>query len=415
MSQAFSRPDVSQGHTEKLRLAIVVPRFGDLIGGAELHARWLAEHLATAGHAVEVFTTCATDHTTWENALAPGVENHHDLTVRRYLTDARDTDLHTELELAIRSGLPLTKEEEIVWLRNGVSSQTMEDDLVARAAQYDYVIAIPYLFGTTYFAARACPGRTLLIPCLHDEPYAYLGFVREMLSQASGIMFNTAPEAALAQEIVPNLAPWALVAVGFDPPGKTDGEGFLRRRRIATPSLLFVGRRERGKNVEELIEYFVRYKTRRGGDLSLVAVGSGEVVLPSRRDIVDLAIDWKTERDDLYASATAVCQPSLNESLSIVLMQAWLAARPVLVHGQAQVTRYHCERSNGGLWYSSYAEFEEVLDRMIGNRALAATLGRNGRDYVEREYSWETVLDRFHSAVAAWRESSFGAQAASAP
>ena len=55
-----------------MRIAVVVQRYGAAInGGAELHARYVAEHLARHAE-VEVLTTCATDYVTWRNALPPG-------------------------------------------------------------------------------------------------------------------------------------------------------------------------------------------------------------------------------------------------------------------------------------------------------------------------------------------------------
>ena len=67
-----------------MKLAIVVQRYGaDINGGAELHARYLAEHLAP--HAsVRVLTTCARDYVTWKNELPAGVEQVNGITVRRF-------------------------------------------------------------------------------------------------------------------------------------------------------------------------------------------------------------------------------------------------------------------------------------------------------------------------------------------
>jgi glycosyltransferase involved in cell wall biosynthesis len=373
-----------------------------VFGGAELLARWFAHHLAEAGHEVDVLTTCALDHTSWRNALPPGVERDGAVTVRRFLVDDREVKVHGELERAVNAGLKLSREEELLWMRNGVASAAMEDELASKGQRYDLVFALPYLFGTTYFAVEACAGRAVLIPCLHDEPYAYLGLMREMFANAGAVMFNSQPESDLGRRLAPGIARSAVVGVGFDPPAGADAAGFLRRHRLGQPLLLYAGRREAGKNVPELIEYFVRYKERRGGDLQLALAGSGDVPLPRRPDVVDLTIDWQTEREALYRAATVVCQPSRNESFSIVLMQAWLAERPVVVHSNGAVTRFHCERSNGGLWYTTYAEFEEVMDRLLADESLRAALGRSGRRFVESEYSWPAVIGRFEQAAYSW-------------
>ena len=57
-----------------MKLAVVVQRYGPGVhGGAELHARYIAEHLAS--HAdVEVLTTCASDDRTWANHFKSGAE-----------------------------------------------------------------------------------------------------------------------------------------------------------------------------------------------------------------------------------------------------------------------------------------------------------------------------------------------------
>src|SRR5688572_5684418 len=70
-----------------MKLAVVVQRYGaDINGGAELHARYIAERLAP--HAdVRVLTTCARDYVTWRNELPPGVENVNGIPVERFPVD----------------------------------------------------------------------------------------------------------------------------------------------------------------------------------------------------------------------------------------------------------------------------------------------------------------------------------------
>ena len=53
-----------------VKLAVVVQRYGaDINGGAELHARYIAERLARHAE-VEVLTTCARDYVTWRERAA---------------------------------------------------------------------------------------------------------------------------------------------------------------------------------------------------------------------------------------------------------------------------------------------------------------------------------------------------------
>jgi hypothetical protein len=67
-----------------VKLAVVVQRYGaDINGGAELHARYVAEMLARR-HRVEVLTTCAHDYVTWKAHYPEGSETINGVPVRRF-------------------------------------------------------------------------------------------------------------------------------------------------------------------------------------------------------------------------------------------------------------------------------------------------------------------------------------------
>ena len=68
-----------------MKLAIAVQRYGaDINGGAELHARYVAERLARHAQ-VEVVTTCARDYVTWKNERPAGVEQINGAKIRDLL------------------------------------------------------------------------------------------------------------------------------------------------------------------------------------------------------------------------------------------------------------------------------------------------------------------------------------------
>ena len=60
----------------------------------------------------------------------------------------------------------------------------------------------------------------------------------------------------------------------------------------------------------------------------------------------------------------------------------------------------HCVRSNGGLYYADGDEFVEALKLLVRDERLRAALGRNGRDYVRRNYRWEVVLAKYERLFA---------------
>ena len=321
--------------------------------------------------------------------------------MHRLPVDPVDPRQRAELDSLLRAGAFLSLEQEERWLRHGVVSTALERALKERSAEFDLVLALPYIAGTTYFAFKASPANFCLIPCLHDEPFARCAFVKRMLSKSFGLMFNSEPERQLAQRIAPTAARSAIVGVGIEPPGAVNPRGFREKYAVAGPFGVFVGRVEGEKNVNTLVAYFERYKERRNVDFSLVLAGHGTYQPPRRPDIRQVQIDW-SDRDSMLSASTLLFQPSLKESLSIVLMQGWMAGRPAMVHARSEVLRYHCMQSNGGLWFPTYPEFEAELDRLLADPQLATALGAAGRDYVARTYSWSAVLDRFHAALQEW-------------
>ena len=87
-----------------MKLAFVTPRYGtEVIGGAETAARMLAERLCLRpGWDVEVLTSCALDHLTWENTEAPGTSTLNGVTVHRFPTAARRQLDYFELDAKLR-------------------------------------------------------------------------------------------------------------------------------------------------------------------------------------------------------------------------------------------------------------------------------------------------------------------------
>ena len=137
------------------------------------------------------------------------------------------------------------------------------------------------------------------------------------------------------------------------------------------------------------------------GPVRLATMGSGREALPSRGEAVidDLGLVPEAEKLDAMAASLALVQLSVNESFSFVIMEAWLAGVPVIVHADSAVTREHCERSGGGLWVRSAEEFAEALDRLRADPDLRARMAAAGREYVLANYSWAQVLDRLESAL----------------
>ena len=388
------------------RIAFVVPRYGpDILGGAETHCRVLAENLRAHGADVEVLTTCAVDHFTWRNAKPEGTELIGGVPVHRFpVSPGRDQERWWQLHVAIGSGEPLDYAHQLEWMGNSVWSEGIQR-AVEDPRRYDWIVAMPYLFGTTFWAVAGRPDRTALISCLHDEPYAWLRAVQGALSSARGCMVSTRGERELLARAAPE-ATAALVGVGFDdeppPPGAV--ERFCAARGIAPGFLLYAGRREEAKGLPALFGHYGAYRRDHPDAPPLALMGSGSLQIPGEISdaVIDLGFVPGAERSAAYAAASVLLHPSRLEALGMVLLEAWLCGTPALVNGASPVLREHCRESGGGLWFAGRAEFLEGLALMLSDSGLRDMMAAEGARYAAARYSWPAVRGRFLDALEEW-------------
>ncbi len=381
-----------------MKVAFVIPWYGDIPGGAETECRQTAENLQKSGVDVEILTTCVkqflsdwnTDHFT------EGTYNENGITVRRFSVRKRDTKKFDEVNLKLMHNCRLSPIEEQAFMENMINSDDLYSYIRDHGNDYDHFFFIPYMFGTTYYGSRIYPEKSILIPCLHDESYAYMDIFKNMFKEVKAVIYNSEPEKELANKIYDIEGHQLILGAGIDTDVSYDAKRFRDKYNIRDDFILYAGRRESGKNVSLLIEYFAKYKGLFGSDLKLVLIGKGELAIPKehKHDILDLGFVPLQDKFDAYAAATLFCMPSINESFSIVIMEAWLCGTPVLVHAHCAVTKDHCIKSNGGLYFSNYDEFEACLQYFLTNPGKRDMIAQNGKKYVIRNYSWEIVVEK---------------------
>jgi glycosyltransferase involved in cell wall biosynthesis len=194
-----------------------------------------------------------------------------------------------------------------------------------------------------------------------------------------------------------NYIPQFLAGVGIDTPADVNPDRFRASYDIDGDFILYVGRVDENKNVHKLLDYFARYRDSHETDLKLILIGKAHMPIPDRPDIISLGFVSEEDKFDALAASVALVQPSQYESLSLVALESWLVETPVLVNGQSEVLKYQCRQSNGGLYYGNYDEFELALTRILGDPQLAATMGRQGRAFVEERFSWDIILAKFQA------------------
>ena len=388
------------------KFAFVIPRwFPDMAGGAETLCFEIAKKLSSKGYQIDILTTCAKDNRSWNNEFPPGELFHNDIRIIRYKVNNRNLDKWVPLQISITQGFDISLEEELTWMEESANSSDLYTYIQNKGTQYDALFFAPCLFGITFFGSLIYPERSILIPCLHDESSAYLKCMQYMFSKIKGCIFNSYPEKELAELIYGNLS-GDEVGMGFDYFDLDEIDQYKNSEAPSyAPYCVYIGRKETGKNVHLLIDNFIAFKDKYNIELNLVIAGGGsfsDLFRESsllRTDVFDIGHLDEISKRKLIKNSLFLVQPSVNESFSIVLMEAWRLQVPVLVNAFCPVTKYHVTASGGGLYFSDEEDFNLVVETLVKDSQFRKQLGNAGKLYVESRFNWDEVINRFESAV----------------
>ena len=385
-------------------IALVIPWYGDHIkGGAEQECNYLAHSLKNAGADVEVFTTCVKEASADRgvNTLEDGAHIESGILVRRFKVRTRNMDRFVPANVKIYNGEQVTLDEEKAYYEEDINSPEMYEFIRKNKDNYKCFIFIPYMYGPTYNGSKECPDNCIMIPCLHDESYAYLHLTKEMMERMKGLIFHAEPEYLLAKRLF-NLGnvKTGVLGEGIDTEwhSECNGERFRQKYGIQEEFILFAGRKDAGKKADELLRFFCRYKEiNPHRTVKLVFIGGGNLEIPEehKEQIFDLGFVSVEDKHDAFAAASFLCNPSWFESFSLVVMESWLAKRPVLVSEHCAVTTNFCLETNGGLYFKDFPTFAGTVDYLLDNEDVAKQMGENGFKYVMSNFTHKVIAERY--------------------
>jgi glycosyltransferase involved in cell wall biosynthesis len=380
-----------------MKIAFVIQRYGlEVMGGSELHCRLVAERLVRLGHDCTVYTTAAKDYITWKNEYPEGESILNGVVIKRYdVQRARDIKSFNAYSDWIFHN-PHTFEDEIRWMeRQGPWSLDLIEALREEEGRHDRIIFFTYLYYNTYWGLKAVAGKSVLVPTAHDEPALRLDLMKEVFSRPSAFIFNTTAERAmLAARFSFEGKVQDIVGVGVDIPDPAGYREFQPRFSASGPYVLYAGRIEPGKGCAELFENFLAAANRFPA-LNLVLIGKLLMPLPEHPRIRYLGFVSPEEKNAAMAGALVTIHPSYYESLCMAVLESMAVRTPVLVQERSDPLKQHCLDSNGGLYYSTRAEFAVALELLVKHPRLCSVLGENGEAYVHKQYTWTRVLEKY--------------------
>jgi glycosyltransferase involved in cell wall biosynthesis len=388
------------------KIVVITPWFGSFAGGAELLARGMSRELNKRGVETIVFTTCSRSpyDSWWQDHYEPGTYDVEGIQTRRFATGKKRGPYDAVIK-KISLGKELSSSDEEDFFDYGINSPDLVDAVGNYLSEEYELIALPYFHGITHSVVNRYPGKVSLVPCFHDEPQFYWSATERLLRNSKHIFFNAHEEKQLTIKqyglrVGRRIVESVVTGVGVELQGNGEQPG-KRPADVPDSYFIYAGRKERGKNVHVLCEWFREYTRKFNRRTKLVFIGGGDESLVPRNDcFIDFGFVSEGRKLELMKHAKAVINLSENESFSIVIMEGWLCGVPSVVSAACPVTMNHVRRCNGGLFVGNSDEFGLALKYLEDNEAVRRALGSNGHGYLTREFSYDAVLSKYLSELS---------------
>lgn len=387
-----------------MKVAIVIPWFGkNLKGGAEQQAWQIASQLIKKNIDVTVLTTCSKEFLSdWsENYYKEGDYLDDGINIKRFSIKKRNQELFDQVNLKLItfpknnliSGIsPISDKEEKIYLEENIYSPNLQTYLEKNKNNYDLFIFLPYLFPNIIKGVEVVGKKSILQPCLHNEAYAYLNCVASMFYSAHRLFFLSEGEKEIAK-IIYGCSILAKIEVGYAGVESIYYENISYDRYI-----LYLGRRDKGKNTHLLIESFDEFTKKTKSYLKLIIAGVGDLpITPKSQNIIDLGMVSNSKKLKLISNCLALINPSENESFSRVIFEAWYARKPVIIHRNCLAT-YEALKASDMAGFFAY-DIDSFIKAFIEIEQLPLEkikqMGIRGFEYANEIANWDKVIDRY--------------------
>lgn len=366
-------------------------RYGlDVVGGAEYLARLVAERLRKYFE-IEVITTCAKSYHTWKNEYGEGTDIINGILVRRFKNSKmRNPDLVNQIQDKIFYNAH-TKSDELRWIQeNGPYSPFLIEYLKKNNKEYDCFVFFTFRYYPSYYGIKCVGHKSLIAPFAENDPALDLSTTKEIFHNVRGIIYSTPEE----RDLIRQRACFDdkgkirdIVGCGIEVPDSIDDSPLS----LDKDYMIYVGRIEGSKGCYQLFEYYQQMAREHPDMPELVLVGLNAIPIPEHRNITYLGFVSEQKKFELIKNAKFLIMPSPFESFSLVTLEAMACGIPVLVNGECDVLKGHCQRSNAGLWYHNYDEFYECIKYLVTHDEVRDKMGDNGRRYISENYTWKKV------------------------
>jgi glycosyltransferase involved in cell wall biosynthesis len=239
---------------------------------------------------------------------------------------------------------------------------------------------------------KAVTKPAVLFPTAHDEAPIYMELMKDVFRRPEALFFLTGAEMAFVKKTFNPPHITELIRTGLDIDDKVDETLFKKNYLQFAPYMLYAGRIEKGKGLEQVFEAFREVRSKRLIDL--VLMGKKLMDIPDIDGLKYVGFVSEAEKLSAFKGALLSVQPSPVESLSITTLESFSQRTPVLVNKRSAVLCEHIDMSGGGLAYENVDEFINHFYTIYDKRKTRKQMGAKGYDYVKTYYSWDAVTSK---------------------
>lgn len=365
--------------------------------GGERHILLLSRVLKKYGQ-VTIITTKSKNHLNWENEIKNDYEIKEGMMVKRFPVDFKIVPrVINNMNFDLFADKLHSADDEANWIRSiGPYSTGLFDYLKKKANDFDIFIFIGYTNPVTYFGLPIVANKSLLIPLSHREPILYFRIFDRLFSMPKLIAASSLAEKALIDKRFPKHSPIKMLGMNIS---ETRVRNSRKNAEKFGEYVVFVGRTEPSKGIFELIEMFNTYVKNRNTKINLVIVGETTFPVKTNNRIRYVGIVSEEEKKRIIAESLLLINPSWYESLSLVLLEAWIQEKPVLVNGLCNVLKGQVVESGGGLYYDNKREFEITMDLLLNNREMRNYMGKRGRKFYLKNYQENVITKKLDGII----------------
>lgn len=283
----------------------------------------------------------------------------------------------------------------------GPWSSKLDRYITDHVMDYDLIITHNNVFRTAVFALEEAKKQgvpSILIPHVHlDDDFYHFPDILESARNASLVLAAPKPACEFLAQKGCN--------VRYLPAGCDASESFTVDDQNAfkdiylssRPFILVLGRKAGAKGYAQIIDS-INELNREGIDIQAVLIGPDEDgVFLDNQNTIYLGSQPRNVVRGALMSCTALCNMSNSESFGIVLLEAWMAGKPVIANKNCAAF-LDIAIDNDNALLVSRNDLTDGIRRLISEPLTAKRLGKTGNAAV-KGFDWSVIENQFLDMV----------------